>query len=141
MLDVNILVHAHREDAPDHGAYRTWLEGAVAAEAPFAVPDVVFSGFLRVVTHPRIFSPPTPLVQALALVEALRSRPNFVPVAPGSRHWDLFVRLCGDANAKGPLVPDAYLAALAIESGCEWITADRDFARFPGLRWRHPFQG
>ncbi len=105
------------------------------------MPDVVFSGFLRVVTHPRIFSPPTPLVQALALVEALRSRPNFVPVAPGSRHWDLFVRLCGDANAKGPLVPDAYLAALAIESGCEWITADRDFARFPGLRWRHPFQG
>ena len=63
---------------------------------------------------------------------------NAVTLAPGERHWDIFQRLCREANAKGNLIPDAYLAALAIESGAEWITTDRDYARFPGLRWRHP---
>jgi hypothetical protein len=61
-----------------------------------------------------------------------------VTLVPGERHWDIFQRLCREANAKGNLIPDAYLAALAIESGAEWITTDRDYARFPGLRWRHP---
>jgi hypothetical protein len=61
-----------------------------------------------------------------------------VTLAPGERHWDIFQRLCREVNAKGNLIPDAYLAALAIESGSEWITTDRDYARFPGLRWRHP---
>ena len=141
LLDVNVLVYAHREDTPEHEAFRSWLEETVAAEAPFAVPELVLSGFLRVVTHPRIFAPPTPLEQALAVVEALRAQPNYLSIAPGPRHWDLFTRLCRDANVKGALVPDAYLAALAIESGGEWITTDRDFARFPGLRWRHPLRG
>ncbi|MFN8631711.1 MAG: PIN domain-containing protein [Chloroflexota bacterium] len=68
----------------------------------------------------------------------MRAQPNAVVVTPGPRHWDLFVRLRAAAGAKGNLVPDADLAALAIESGCEWITTDRDFSRFPGLRWRHP---
>lgn len=138
LIDVNVLVYAHREDAPGHEAYRLWLEETVGGDAPFAVPELVLSGFLRVVTHPRIFAPPTPLEDALAVVEALRAQPNYLSIAPGARHWDLFVTLCRTANAKGPLVPDAYLAALAIESGGEWITTDRDFARFPGLRWRHP---
>src|SRR5438477_407916 len=70
--------------------------------------------------------------------DALRARPNCVPIAPGPRHWEVFTGLCRRAGARGNLVPDAYLAALAIESGSEWITADRGFARFPGLRWRHP---
>lgn len=59
-------------------------------------------------------------------------------MSPGERHWEIFTRLCRSARARGNLVPDAYLAALAIESGTEWITTDRDYARFPGLRWRHP---
>ena len=71
----------------------------------------------------------------------LRSKPNAVPVAPGERHWTIFERLCGTAGARGDLVPDAYFAALAIESGSEWITTDRDYSRFPGLRWRHPLDG
>jgi toxin-antitoxin system PIN domain toxin len=76
---------------------------------------------------------------ALTFVRAIRDAPNAVAIEPGPRHWDLFERLCVQGGAKGNLVADAYLAALAIESGCEWITTDRDFARFPGLRWRHPF--
>jgi hypothetical protein len=70
--------------------------------------------------------------------EALRGCSNRVAVSPGSDQWRIFRRLCGAAGAKGNLVPDAWFAALAIERGCEWITTDRDFARFPGLRWRHP---
>jgi predicted nucleic acid-binding protein len=69
----------------------------------------------------------------------LREQPTCVPVSPGPRHWDLFVRLCRAAGVRGNLVPDAFLAALVIESGCELVTTDRDFSRFPGLRWRHPF--
>ncbi|CUS38768.1 putative enzyme [Candidatus Nitrospira nitrificans] len=70
---------------------------------------------------------------------SVREHPNAVTLTPGERHWEIFQRLCREANAKGNLVADAYLAALAIETGAEWITTDRDYARFPGLRWRHPF--
>jgi len=133
-------VYAYREDAPRHADYRTWLEDAVDQQAPFAVADIVLSGFIRVVTHPGIFSPPAPVERAIGFVEALRSQPNRVTIAPGQRHWDIFTSLCREAGARGNLVADAYLAALAIESGSEWITADRGYARFPGLRWRHPLQ-
>ncbi len=136
--DVNVLVYAHREDAPDHDAYRSWVEAMANGPSRFGLSDLVLSGFLRVVTHRRAFDPPSSRVDAMAFVEALRSRPQRVPVIPGPRHWSTFVDLCERAGAKGNLVPDAYHAALAIESGSEWITADRGFARFPGLRWRHP---
>ncbi len=102
------------------------------------VSDLVLSGFVRIVTHPRVFSPPAPVDRALAFAIALRSQPNAVAVAPAARHWEIFERLCLAVGAKGNLVPDAYLAALAIESGSELITTDRDFSRFDGLRWRHP---
>jgi len=138
LVDVNVLVYAHREDAPGHKEYlRWWRQRAASAEA-FAVADLVLAGFLRVVTHPRVFNPPTPLEVALRFVDEVRKRPNCVEVRPGPRHWEVFTRLCRAANARGNLVPDAYLAALAIESGSEWITTDRGYARFPGLRWRHP---
>lgn len=112
----------------------------VAADAPFGLTAAVLVRFVRVVTHPRVFSPPTPLESALAFVEALRSEPNAVFLSPGARHWDIFTRICRAAGARGNLVPDAYLAALAIENGSELVTADRGFARFPGLSWRHPLE-
>lgn len=98
----------------------------------------MLSGFLRIVTHLRIFTPPTPMEPALTFVERLRAQHTAVHVRPGRRHWEIFARLCREAGARGNLVPDAYLAALAIESGCELVTTDRDFSRFQGLRWRHP---
>ena len=101
--------------------------------------DVILSGFIRVVTHPKIFDPPAPLEAALEFSAFLRQQPNAVVVSPGDRHWAIFVDLCIRSKAHGGLVTDAFLAALAIESGCEWITTDRDFRRFPDLRWRHPF--
>lgn len=138
LCDVNVLVYAHREDAPDHEAYRAWLEDVINGAAAYGIVDLVLSGFLRVVTHPRVFRQPTPLTQALAFVEELRSQPNAVVVRPGPHHWEIFTRLCTAGGAKGNLIPDAYLAALAIESGSDWITTDRGFGRFPELRWRHP---
>jgi hypothetical protein len=136
--DVNVLVYAYREELPEHAACRSWLEETVSADAAFGLFDLVLSGFVRVVTHARVFKTPTPLDEALGFVDVLRALPNCVLVQPGPRHWEVFERVCREASAKGNLVADAYLAALAIESGCEWVTTDRDYSRFPGLRWRHP---
>ena len=138
LTDVNVLVHAFRADAVDHAAYREWLLEHTRGLEAFGVSELVLSGVLRILTHPRVFIPPTPIDRAIAFTNALRSQPNAVLVTPGPRHWEIFTTLSAKAAAKGNLVPDAYLAALAIEHGCEWITTDRDFARFPGLRWRHP---
>ena len=138
LFDVNVLVYAHREDAENHIAYREWLETVINADAAFAISELVLSGFVRVVTHPKVFIKPTPVGDALAFAGQLRDQPNCVPLQPGPRHWDIFRRLCLESGVKGNLVPDAYLAALAIESGSEWITTDRDFSRFKDLRWRYP---
>ena len=97
-------------------------------------------GILPVVTHPKVFTQPTPLSQALDFCEALRSRPNATILSPGPRHWRIFTSLCVSAGARGNLIPDAYLAALAIETGSELITTDGDYRRFDGLRLRHPLE-
>ena len=102
--------------------------------------DSVLSGFLRIVTHPRVFDPPSPLAAALEFAHQVRSQPHCVHLAPGPRHWGIFTRLCKQAGAKGNMISDAYLAALAIETGSEWITTDRDYSRFAGLKWRHPLE-
>lgn len=136
--DVNVLVYAHRRDASRHEAYRAWLEEAVSGPAPYGLSDLVLSGFVRIVTHPRVFVDPTPLAEALAFVRSIRDRENRVAVEPGPRHWEIFLDLCERVGVRGNLVPDAYLAALAIEAGMEWVTTDGDFRRFPGLKVRHP---
>jgi hypothetical protein len=138
LIDVNVLVHAFRRDVPNHQRYAKWLQELADSDTAFAVADLVLSGFLRVVTHPTVFTPPSRVDRALAFVEQIRNRPHVVTVAPGPRHWDIFATLCRQVKATGNLIPGAFLAALAIEAGCEWITTDRGFARFPGLRWRHP---
>lgn len=139
--DVNVLLYAFRADAPGHKDYRDWLGRTVNGAESFALSELVLSAFVRVATHPRVFTPPTPLAEALAFARVLRERPNCVLVSPGARHWDIFARLCREAGAKGNLISDACFAALAVESGCEWVTTDRDYSRFPGLRWRHPLPG
>lgn len=138
--DVNVLVYAHREDAANHPAYRAWMEGVVNGDEAYGISELVLSGFIRVVTHPKVFNKPSPLADALAFAEQLHDQPNSILVEPGPRHWEIFRDLCVQGGVKGNLVPDAYLAALAIESGCEWITTDRDFSRFRGLRWRPPLE-
>ncbi|WP_460353167.1 TA system VapC family ribonuclease toxin [Actinoallomurus acanthiterrae] len=138
LLDVNVLVNANRREAVEHKAYKAFLDDLLQGDEAYAVSDFVINGFMRVVTNQRIWRPPTPVEEALRFGAVVRNQSHAVVIAPGQRFWSIFGRLCRQADAKGKLVPDAYLAALAIEHGCEFITADRDFARFPGLRWRHP---
>lgn len=138
LCDVNVLLHAHKEGSPAHEVMRPWLLDALDDDVPFGVSDLVLSATVRIATNRRVFDPPSTLAEALAFAEALRDSDNAVPVQPGRRHWDLFTGMCRRAGATASLVPDAYLAALAVEHGCEWITTDRGFARFPGLRWRNP---
>ena len=141
LADVNVLVYAHRADSPGHDICRRWLDEVVNGDAAFGMSDLVLSGFLRVVSHPKVFQDPSPLDAALEFVTQIRTRPNCVLIAPGDRHWEIFASLLRAVQAKGNLIPDAYLAALAIEHGADWVTTDRDYARFPGLRWRHPSGG
>lgn len=137
VADVNVLLHAFRRDAPDHARYRAWLDRTVDGPEPFGVSELVLSGVLRVGTQAALRDPNT-TSEVLEYVEALRGHPHARALRPGPDHWRIFVDLCRAADARGGLVADAYHAALAIEHGCEWVTTDRDFARFPGLRWRHP---
>jgi toxin-antitoxin system PIN domain toxin len=138
LADVNVLVYAHREDSPHHDVCHAWLLRTLTSDQAFGVSDAVLASVVRVVTHPRIFKQPTRLEVALAFVAGVRTLPHAVPVVPGPRHWEIFGRLCREADARGNLVADAWLAALTIESGCEWITLDGDYARFPGLKWSRP---
>jgi toxin-antitoxin system PIN domain toxin len=138
--DVNVLIYAHRAESPEHAAYARWLLELATGDEPFGLSELVLSGVLRIVTNPRVFRTPTPLETALAFSTQLLSRPNAARLRPGARHFEIFQRLCRDTRATGKLVADAYHAALALEHGCEWVTTDADFGRFPGLRWRHPLK-
>jgi uncharacterized protein len=138
LFDVNVLLNAHRAEQPDHELARDLLQRTVEDARPFALSELILGSFVRIATHRRALNPPTPLGGALDFCEGLRSRPNARLVSPGGRHWALFCELCRRFDAVGNLAADAYLAALAIESGCEWISFDRDFARFPELDWRSP---
>jgi toxin-antitoxin system PIN domain toxin len=137
-VDVNVLVYAHRPESPRHDGYRSWLEEARRGVEPLGIPGMVQSGFVRVVTHPRVFKEPTPLDTALEFIEALRGSPATIPIAPGERHWGIFIDLCRQLDARGNRVPDAFLAAMAIEQGATFVSADRGFAGYPGLRWIDP---
>jgi uncharacterized protein len=138
VVDVNVLVYAHRPDTPRHDDFRRWLEAARQADEPLGLSTLVLSGFVRMVTHARVFRDPTPTSLALEFCEELRASPNAVELVPGHRHWPIFEGLCRAIDARGNDVPDAFLAALTIEAGSTWWSADRGFARFRDLRWRHP---
>jgi uncharacterized protein len=138
LLDVNILVYAHREEMLQHGPIRQWLTELVHGPTSFGVPELAGSGFVRIVTNPKAFKSPTPTNVALDFCAALFQSPHCLIVRPAPTQWSTFDRLCRHANARGKLVPDAYFAAMAIDHHCEWITTDRDYRRFPGLTWRHP---
>jgi len=138
LLDVNVLVGAMRSDAPRHAVMRATLESLRTSPEPFALCDPVLSGALRVLTHPRVFQPPTPSADAIRFLQVLRTSPNALVVSPGPRHWELFLDLVARAPAVGNLVSDAWIGALAIEHGCEVLSDDADFARLPGVRWRRP---
>jgi toxin-antitoxin system PIN domain toxin len=136
LADVNVLLYAFRADAPLHGVYRRWLQSLVNGEEPYAVSPQVLSSVIRIATNPKAFVRPESLRSVVAFATAVLDQPNCRIVQPGPRHWTIFCDICQKGNATGNLVQGAWFAALAMEHGCEWITEDRDYARFPGLRWR-----
>jgi hypothetical protein len=135
MPDVNVLLSSNREEFPPHDRYAKWLEELANGNEPFALSELVMQGFIRLVTNPRVFDPPAPVSEVFAFLEDLLERPNCFPSHAGAQHWSLFRQLCEEKDVRDNL---AVHAALAIESGCEWVSADTDFARFaPALRWRY----
>lgn len=138
LLDVNVLLAAHREDHPQHRSVRAWLDSILAAGTQFTVPLLGWASFLRLATSRRIFEVPTPRAEAFAFIDAVIAQPEHLLLAPGPRHLDLLRALCDEADALGDLVPDAVIAAVAVEHSCEVVTLDRDFARFTSVRHRRP---
>ena len=136
--DVNVVLQALRPDFPEHDVCRRWLEHATNKPERFGMSPQVLSSVIRIVTNPKVLRSPSPVGDVIEACDTLLSRPNCVAITPGDDHWGIFTRLCRDANVRGNLVPDAWFAALAIESGCEWVTLDNHFSRFSGLRWRRP---
>jgi toxin-antitoxin system PIN domain toxin len=136
--DVNVLIFSFRRDTVHHAACRKWLLRTIKADAPFGISPLALAALVRITTNPRLYQNPSKLDEAFAFCEALLEQPNVRVVEPGERHREIFQRLCLITNTRGADTSDAWYAALAIESGCEWITCDRDFARFPDLRWRTP---
>src|ERR1700687_5200186 len=136
--DVNVLVYAFRRDVPQHRICRPWLVGVVESDMPFGMSPLALSAVIRITTSPRAYITPSTIEEAFAFCENLLAQPNCQIIGPGERHWEIFKRLCVDTDTRGPRITDAWFAALAIEWGCEWITLDRDFARFPGLKWQVP---
>ncbi len=132
--DVNVLVNAFRQDADYHDRCRTWLSEAVSGRDQVGISELVLSGVLRILTHPRIFNPPTPTEAANAFVDALLAQPASITLRPGNGHWRIFRGMLSVMHLRGNRIPDAYHAALALEHGCEWVTLDRGFSAFRGLR-------
>ncbi|MGH9063346.1 MAG: TA system VapC family ribonuclease toxin [Acidimicrobiales bacterium] len=138
--DVNVLVYAFRREAVDHDRYATWLSAALVREE-LALVEAVLLGMIRIVTSPRIMADPAPTPVALRFVDVLLGAPRARQLAPTAATWERLGAIAArDQQVRGPLVPDAWLAALALSHGCRLATADRGFARFEGLDWFVPVE-
>ena len=138
LADVNVFVYARRRESPGHAQIRAWLETQLGGSQPFGVSELVLSSFVRIVTNRRVYFEPTPIDAALEFCAIVLAAPAAVRLRAGARHWEIFADLCRTAGARANTVPDAYLAALAIEHGATWVTLDAGFRRFAGLRVESP---
>ncbi|MBN1653066.1 MAG: type II toxin-antitoxin system VapC family toxin [Deltaproteobacteria bacterium] len=137
LCDVNVLLYALIEQSEHHKRCLRLLEDLRRGGQRFGVSELVLAAVIRIATNPKVFKPVPEPVLVFAFVDALRDHPMAVRIEPGKRHWRLFRDLILSTGIRGSETTDAYFAALAIEHGCEWWTADADFSRFPGLNWRH----
>jgi toxin-antitoxin system PIN domain toxin len=138
LLDVNVVLAAHRTDHPHYGVVGPWFTRLTSSDEQFWVPEVVWVSFVRIATHRRVFEVPTSRDDCFAFVRAVAGQPGHVDLTPSERAIGLFESWCHSAEATGDLVPDAYLAALATDHACTLVSLDRDFARFEGLSWERP---
>jgi toxin-antitoxin system PIN domain toxin len=138
VLDANILLYAYDSTAPHHTKAKQWIERVFSSDAAVGLPWQSVWAFLRIVSSPALPGKRFSIEEAAQIVECWLEQPNVLLLSPGDRHWSLFRQVMVDGQARGPLVTDAQLAALTIEFGGMLYTTDRDFARFPGLRWTNP---
>jgi uncharacterized protein len=138
VLDANILLYAYDSASPFHERARPWLERVFSGADPVGLPLQTISAFLRIMTNPRLPGERFSLEEVVQIVDRWLAQPTVCLLAPGDDHWLLFRQTILEGQSVGPLITDAHLAALTIEYGGVLYTADRDFARFPGLRWTNP---
>jgi uncharacterized protein len=138
VVRADVLIYAFRSEVPQHPRCHQWLQTVVDGDAPFGISPLSLGAVVRVTTNRRTWGTPTSLADAFRFCDFLLDHPHCHVVEPGERHWDIFKRLCVETNTRGPTLTGAWYAALAIEWGCEWVTLDRAYARFPGLRWSLP---
>jgi hypothetical protein len=138
LADANLLLYAYHPRADEHTASSTWLEDALSGHELVRFAWLTLWAFLRISTNPRVFTHPLSISEAEAAVSSWLARPNSGVLEPGERHWEILRVLLHEARCPGPLVMDAVVAAIAIEHGATLYTTDRDFSRFPGLKWMNP---
>ena len=138
LVDASLLLHAYNPRSPDHQRAKAWLEAELSGANPVRFAWVTLWAFMRISTNSRAFEHPLSGPEASAIVASWLARPHAGVLEPAERHAELLAGLVADGQAVGPLVVDAALAAIAVEHGATVHTTDRDFARFPGLKWRNP---
>jgi toxin-antitoxin system PIN domain toxin len=138
VLDANLLLYAYDESSQHHRPAKRWIEEIFSGSEAIAIPWQTIGAFLRIATDIRLPGERRTPEEAAQVVDRWLEQPNVFAIAPGERHWSCLRRMIAEGQARGPLITDAQLAALTIEIGGELYTTDRDFARFPGLRWKNP---
>ncbi len=140
LLDANLLIYSFSSSSPHFDRAHRWLENLLSSPKAVGLAWATINAFLRVSTNPRAYAHPYTATEAAQIVSDLMERPTVYIMNPGERYWHIFRNLLVEAQVTSNLVMDAHLAALAIEHGALLCTTDRDFSRFPGLRWENPLQ-
>ena len=140
VLDANVLLYAYDSNSVKHAQARAWIEQVFSDRTPVGLPWQTVAAFVRIITNPRLLGERFTPEDAVRVVDQWLNQPNVRLLAPGDQHWFLLRQMLVEGQARGPLVSDAQLAALTIEYGGILQTTDRDFGRFPGLRWKNPLE-
>ena len=141
VLDTNLLLYAYDTTSAQHEPARRWVEAAFSGVEPVGLPWQTLSAFLRIATNVRLPGDRFTMDEAATIIDQWAALPVVHLLAPRDRHWAILRRMLVEGKASGPLTTDAQLAALTIENGGVLYTTDRDFARFPGLKWINPLAG
>lgn len=138
LVDANVLLYAEDSRVPQHKKSRAWWDQQLSGTAPVCLCWEVISAYIRISTNPRVYEQPLALDEAVERVQSWLDQPCVRMIQPTERHWAVYQDMLKGGQAAATLVPDAHLAALAVEHGCVLYSADADFARFPKLKWKNP---
>lgn len=140
LVDANLLLYAYDSESPRHAPAQRWLAAELSSGRPVRLALITLLAFVRIATDRRVFTRPLAPSEACSLIESWLGQPNVQLLQPGARTWQLLRRACEQGQAKGAMVMDAHLAALALEHGARIATTDRDFTRFPGIEILNPLE-